>query len=152
MLDKNIKCLSFYLKANTANVSPPLSSVLGNLGLNTMNFCKEFNTLTESLSSFLILKVYLKVNLNKRSWLIRIGCVPITKMFRFISFKKTLQFSGLGGFFTKDYSYVRLKDFFLVLLFYFSEINSFEVRNKLSILKSMDMFIEFNVKSYKNVS
>ena len=53
----NLKFLIFYLKANSATVSPPLSSVLGNLGLNTSNFCKEFNKLTEELSNYFLLKI-----------------------------------------------------------------------------------------------
>lgn len=67
VFDNTVRCLSFYLKANTATVSPPLSSVLGNMGLNTLNFCKEFNKLTELVDSYIIVKVYLKVNIANRS-------------------------------------------------------------------------------------
>jgi ribosomal protein L11 len=51
--DKNFKYLSFYLKAKSATISPPLSSVLGNIGVNTGNFAKEFNNLTDSLQPYM---------------------------------------------------------------------------------------------------
>jgi ribosomal protein L11 len=67
LFELNIKFLSFYLKANTATVSPPLSSVLGNFGLNTMNFCKEFNSITEQLVSYFLLKVFVKIDLSLKT-------------------------------------------------------------------------------------
>ena len=67
LFESNIKFLSFYLKANTATVSPPLSSVFGNLGLNTMKFCKEFNALTEQLNSIFLLKVFVKIDLTSKT-------------------------------------------------------------------------------------
>jgi len=67
LFESNIKFISFYLKANTATVSPPLSSVFGNLGLNTMKFCKEFNALTEQLMSYFLIKVYVKIDLTLKT-------------------------------------------------------------------------------------
>lgn len=137
----NLKFLSFFLKANSATVSPPLSSVLGNLGLNTSNFCKEFNKLTEDLSVYLMLKVYLKVDLSSRTWVIKLGGVPVTYIYRIISLKLKKKCYGAGGFFFKEISYINLVDFFLILLFFFKEFNDKEIKNKLSVLKSMNIFI-----------
>jgi len=137
----NFKFLSFYLKANSATVSPPLSSVLGNLGLNTSNFCKEFNNLTEDLPEYLLIKVFLKVDLSSRTWMIKLGKVAITYIFRLISLKKKKKFYGFGGFFFKEISYIKLFDFFLVLLFNGNALIDSEVKNKLSILKSMDISV-----------
>ena len=95
----NFKFLSFYLKANSATVSPPLSSVLGNLGLNTSNFCKEFNSLTEDLPEYLLIKVFLKVDLSSRTWVIKLGKVAITYIFRLISLKKKKKILWFWWFF-----------------------------------------------------
>ena len=141
LFELNIKFLSFYLKANTATVSPPLSSVLGNFGLNTNKFCKEFNTLTEDLASYFLIKVYVKIDLNLKTWKIRLGNMPVTYLFRLLSLKKKLQFSGSGGFFVKEYFYITIIDFFLVIIFMNKIITKKEIYNKLSIIKSMDMLI-----------
>ena len=146
----NLKFLSFYLKANSATVSPPLSSVLGNLGLNTSNFCKEFNKLTEDLSNYLILKVYIKVDLNSRTWVIKLGEMPITYAYRIISLKTKKKYYGSGGFFFKEISYIKLLDFFLLFYFYNIKISEKEVKNKLSILKSMDIMVEIPTEQKTN--
>lgn len=141
LFELNIKFLSFYLKANTATVSPPLSSVLGNFGLNTMKFCKEFNVLTEKLASYFLLKVFVKIDLNLKTWVLKLGNVPVTYIFNLIASKKVLQFAGLGGFFMKEYYYITLYKFFLVIIFFNKNLSRSEIKNKLSIVKSMDMLI-----------
>lgn len=143
LFESNIKFLSFYLKANTATVSPPLSSVLGNFGLNTMKFCKEFNSLTEKLFSYILLKVYVKIDLNLKTWVIKLGNIPATYLFNLVSLQTKIQYSGLGGFFVKEFYYITLYDFFLIIIFLHNVITKEEIKNKLSILKSMDMLIEY---------
>ena len=129
------------MKANTATVSPPLSSVFGNLGLNTMKFCKEFNALTEQLMSYFLIKVYVKIDLTLKTWILKIGNVPVTYLYRLISLQIKKQFTGLGGFFFKEFFYITLKNFFLIILFIYGEITKKEIYNKLSIIKSMNMLI-----------
>lgn len=141
LFDFNTKFLSFYLKANTATVSPPLSSVFGNLGLNTMKFCKEFNSLTENLVSYFLLKVYVKIDLTLKTWVIKINSIPITFLFRIISSKMKMKFTGLGGFFFKEFYFITLKNFFLVILFIVGFITKKDTYNKLSIVKSMNMLV-----------
>lgn len=141
LFEANIKFISFYLKANTATVSPPLSSVLGNLGLNTMKFCKEFNALTEQLVSYFLIKVSLKIDLMLKTWVIKLGDVPITYIYRLVSLQIKKQLTGSGGFFIKEYFYITLKNFFLVILFMYGEIDKKDVFNKLAIIQSMNMLI-----------
>ncbi len=141
LLDSNMKFISFYLKANTATVSPPLSSIFGNLGLNTMKFCKEFNELTAQLMSYFLLKVYVKIDLTLKTWVVKIGTVPITYLFRLTSLQIKKQLTGLGGFFFKEFYYITLKNFFLIILFVNGEITKKEILNKLSIIKSMNMLL-----------
>lgn len=138
----NLKFLSFFLKANSATVSPPLSSILGNLGLNTSNFCKEFNKLTEDLAVYLVLKVYIKVDLSSRTWVIKLGKVPMPYAYSIISFKMKQKQYGAGGFFFKEISYIKLIDFFLLFFFYNIKITDSEIKEKIGILKSMAISIE----------
>ena len=44
---KDFKKVSIYLRAQMAESGPPLGTVLGNLGVNTVKFCKEFNDFTK---------------------------------------------------------------------------------------------------------
>ena len=141
LFESSIKFISFYLKANTATVSPPLSSILGNLGLNTSKFCKEFNSLTEKLISYFLVKVYIKIDITLKTWTIRVNNISGTFLYRLLSLKTKLQFTGLGGFFFREIYYITLKNFFLGILYISGFITKKEIYNKLSIIKSMNMLI-----------
>ena len=49
--------LYLYIRAQGAESGPPLGTILGNLGVNTVKFCKEFNDFTSELPDFIILSV-----------------------------------------------------------------------------------------------
>ena len=57
--------LNIYILAQQADAGPPLGTILGNLGVNSTNFCKEFNSYTQDLPNFLILSVTIHVFNNK---------------------------------------------------------------------------------------
>jgi large subunit ribosomal protein L11 len=54
-----------YLRAQSADPSPPLGTVLGNIGVNASNFCTLFNNRTKNLPSYLALKTTIYVYHNK---------------------------------------------------------------------------------------
>ena len=49
--------VTIFLRAQMAESGPPLGTILGNLGINTIKFCKEFNDFTQDLPSYFLLKV-----------------------------------------------------------------------------------------------
>jgi len=63
-MDTIIK-LTIYIRANTAESGPPLGTTLGNIGVNTIKFCKEFNEYTKDLPSYFLLKVNIFIKKNK---------------------------------------------------------------------------------------
>jgi large subunit ribosomal protein L11 len=60
----NIK-LMLYIRANAAKIGPPLGTTLGNIGVNTVKFCKEFNDYTSELPNYFLLKVKILIIENK---------------------------------------------------------------------------------------
>ncbi len=55
LVNKNF--IELYIRAKSAETGPPLGTVLGNLGINAVKFCKEFNEFTKELPSYFLLKV-----------------------------------------------------------------------------------------------
>ena len=55
-LEKVKHRLVLFVYAGSAESGPPLGTVLGNLGVNTVKFCKQFNEYTEKLPFYLKLK------------------------------------------------------------------------------------------------
>jgi len=57
--------LVLYIRAQKAEIGPPLGTILGNIGVNASKFCKEFNDYTIELPDYFLLKVSITVNINK---------------------------------------------------------------------------------------
>lgn len=54
-----------YIRANNAESGPPLGTTLGNIGINAIKFCKEFNEYTQDLPNYFLLKVQINIFENK---------------------------------------------------------------------------------------
>jgi ribosomal protein L11 len=54
-----------YIYSQGADATPPLGTVLGNLGINSTNFCKEFNSFTADLPSYIKLTVKIIILSNR---------------------------------------------------------------------------------------
>lgn len=57
--------LILYIKAGQAETGPPLGTILGNIGVQTVKFCKEFNDYTKDLPYYFLLKVKVIITENK---------------------------------------------------------------------------------------
>jgi len=57
--------LTIFIRAQSAEATPPLGTVLGNLGVNSIKFCKEFNEFTQDLASYISLGVSITVMENR---------------------------------------------------------------------------------------
>jgi len=53
--------VSIYIRAQSAESGPPLGTILGNLGVNAVKFCKEFNEFTKDFPNFLLLTVHIYI-------------------------------------------------------------------------------------------
>jgi large subunit ribosomal protein L11 len=57
--------LTLYIKAGQAESGPPLGTILGNIGVQSIKFCKEFNEYTKELPTYFLLKVKIIIEENK---------------------------------------------------------------------------------------
>jgi large subunit ribosomal protein L11 len=57
--------VSIYINSQMAESAPPLGTVLGNLGVNAVKFCKEFNEFTLELPNYFQLFVTIFIFENK---------------------------------------------------------------------------------------
>lgn len=63
-MDLKFKIIT-YIRAKSAESGPPLGTTLGNIGVNAIKFCKDFNEFTSELPSYFLLKVEINVFENK---------------------------------------------------------------------------------------
>jgi ribosomal protein L11 len=57
--------IKIYINAQSAESTPPLGTVLGNIGVNAVKFCKEFNEFTSELPAYFQLVVTINIFENK---------------------------------------------------------------------------------------
>ena len=81
--------LNLYIVAQNADAGPPLGTILGNLGVNSTNFCKEFNTLTQDLPNYLTVSVTVSIFTNK-SFKITLNNLPLGKIIGLLKTEKTI--------------------------------------------------------------
>jgi len=57
--------IDLYVKSASADSGPPLGTVLGNLGVNSAKFVKDFNEFTKHLPSYFVLRVRIYIYENR---------------------------------------------------------------------------------------
>lgn len=107
MLVNSIIKLTIYIRANSAESGPPLGTTLGNIGVNTLKFCKEFNEFTKDLPNYFLLKVLIIVNENK-SFSFSIERPSIGHLLSLL--KKEESIKDINGT-TNIFNYIDLEDF-----------------------------------------
>jgi len=123
----NIK-LIIYIRSNSAKTGPPLGTTLGNIGVNTVKFCKEFNDFTKDLPNYFLLKVTLLITENK-SFTFSVGLPSIGFIISLL--KKEEIFKDKNGT-TCQLFYITLEDFLKIAKFKFP---NYDFKKSLKIIK-----------------
>jgi len=79
-----------FLISKNAEPLPPLGTILGNLGVNTVKFCEEFNNFTKNLPNYFLLKVIIYI-LDNRSFKFKILFPTTTFILNILKFEKTIK-------------------------------------------------------------
>jgi large subunit ribosomal protein L11 len=85
--------LNIYILAQEADAGPPLGTILGNLGVNSTNFCKEFNAYTAEIPNYITLGVTILVYTN-RSYKFTINELPLGKLIGLFQHESTVSVQG----------------------------------------------------------
>lgn len=108
-----------YIRSQEAETGPPLGTILGNLGVNSISFVNEFNEFTEDLPRYFFLKVHIFI-LEDRSFYFTVDLPTTGFLLMFIKFKQLSSSSRTDVFFNgvsvKDVIQLALLKFPLVPL------------------------------------
>jgi hypothetical protein len=131
-----------YLQSQSVEAAPPLGTILGNLGVNTVKFCEEFNKQTSKLPSYFVIRVFISVYEN-RTFSFFSDDFSLTYAIKALKFSKIIKIWHFDRFNDKTIFCVRLSDLLLLLLFKFpgrSLRGSFLVI--FGVLRSMKILVE----------
>jgi large subunit ribosomal protein L11 len=114
-LVKHIK--KIYIMSQSADPSPPLGTVLGNLGVNTNTFCTSFNSFTKNLPNYFSLKVIIYV-LENRTTSFAVSLSSIGYILTLLKFAKSIK--------VRVFDRVHDKIFFCVTVFSLLKLAKFK--------------------------
>lgn len=128
--------LNLFIKANSAESGPPLGTILGNLGVNTVKFCKEFNDFTKDLPNYFVLKVQIII-FDNRTFNFSVRKPSAGYLLKLLKFNFIFKIRTLDNFYTKNYDCISINNMIQLAKFIFPSLN---LRTSLPIIKG-------NVKS-----
>ena len=107
-----------FLVSGNAEPSPPLGTILGNLGVNTVKFCEEFNIFTKNLPTYFFLKVIIYI-FDNRSFKFEILVSSTGFLLNLLKFEKKIRVYSHDRYQDKIINCVYLNDLVKLALFKF---------------------------------
>ena len=135
-----LNSFSMSLRANSVESGPPLSTILGNFGINTSKFCTEFNTFTKELPTYFLLEVRIDV-FSDKTYTFTVMEPTTTFLIKLIIFNKDIMVKGSGGLKSQAIRVVKLSDLYLVSKFKYGFVNNRTLRIIFGTLCSMELYV-----------
>jgi len=135
-----VKNFSIFLRSNKVEAGPPLSTILGNFGINTVKFVKDFNEYTSELPDYFLLVVRISV-FSDKSYSFELAEPTISLLLRICSNEKDFLVRGSGGYKPNKYKVITVDDIILVSYFKFGFFNHRTFKIIFGILTSMDLYV-----------
>ena len=133
-----------YIMSNKAVPTPPLGTILGNLGVNTINFCDEFNSYTKNLPNYFLVQVKIDIYENK-SFKFLVKRSPTGFLINLLKFEKKIKVQFFDRIHEKNIFFINSEDVIKLALFKFPNL---ELKKAILIIlgtiKSMDIQININ--------
>lgn len=134
-----------YIKSQSADPSPPLGTVLGNIGVNTVNFCTSFNNYTKNLPNYFLLKVNINI-FDNRSFSFTTNLPSLGFILNLIKFENVVKIKVNDRIHDKSFTFVNLYQVLKLVKLKFGSITYNNVSIIKGTLKSMNLLISKNIK------
>lgn len=121
---------TIFIQSQSADPSPPLGTVLGNLGVNTVLFCTNFNLFTKNIPSYFRLRVNIFIYENRStSFLVNLPSTGF--ILGLLKFEKTVKVKVFDRQHEKIISCVKLVEVLKLARLKFPEL---ELRQSFNII------------------
>jgi len=123
IVNKDIKYIKkCYLMSQKAEPVPPLGTILGNIGVNTIKFCDEFNQFTKELPNYFSLKVTILIFENK-TFKFFIKKPSTSFLMNLLKFEKKIKILFKNRLNDKILNCIKLRDLIQIAIFKYPNIN-----------------------------
>lgn len=148
MLYKSLTCTKILrLRSQCADPAPPLGTVLGNLGVNTVNFCTQFNNYTKDLPNYFILNTFIDIK-SSRSFTFKVSLPSASNILNLLKFSYTFKVKINGKHDDKIIFCVKLYEVLKLTKLKFGVVNINTFKIILGLIKSHGFIV---VRDSKNL-
>jgi len=135
-----LKKFTIFLRSNKVESGPPLSTILGNFGINTVKFVKDFNDYTSDLPDYFLLVVNVTIY-NDKTYSFWLSEPTISLLLRLVSLEKDFLVKGSGGYISTKYRIIYVDDIIMISIFKFGSFNEHALKIILGIVNSMGLYV-----------
>jgi len=132
---------SIYLRMGSVESGPPLSTILGNFGINTIKFVKDLNDFTSELPTYFLLVVNVVINSDK-TYKFELSEPSVTQFLRILSRKKQIYILAQGGLKTIDINVIHIKDLYFICYTKFGNFDDSSFRMLYGSICSLGIYID----------
>jgi len=125
---------------NSVESGPPLSTILGNVGVNSMKLCKDFNDFSKDLQKYFLLEVVITIYTDK-TYEFDIKQPTTSFLLKLVSKPHEIFIKGSGGLKSKKIKVVSINDIYLISQFKFNSIDDQYLRMIYGTLVSMQLYV-----------
>jgi ribosomal protein L11 len=131
---------SIYLRMGSVESGPPLSTILGNFGINTVKFVKDLNDFTSELSTYFLLVVNVVISID-RTYKFEIDEPSVTQFLRILSRKKQISVLSQGGYKFIDIKVIDVKDLYFISKTKFGNCDDSSLKMLFGSVCSLNMYV-----------
>ena len=124
-----------FLRANSVEANPPLSTILGNFGVNTVSFCKDINEHTKELPNYFLLEVVITIK-DDKSFTFSIKEPSVAFLLKLCAHNFSIFKKGQGGLKEFPIKSVFLKDIYMISFFKYGYCDNITLKIIYGILRS----------------
>lgn len=144
-LEQEVEKIKFYtiiLRIGSIEAGPPLSTILGNHGINTVNFVKELNEFLNNCPNYFFLRIKITIFISTVSrYVFEVVEPSLFQCLKVISFKKVFKQKVKGKYEDVVYKFVNLKDIYFVCFLKYGYVNDELLKTVFSSIKSSNLKI-----------
>lgn len=134
------RCFSISLRSGKIESGPPLSTILGNFGITTVKFVKEFNEFTNDLPDYFLLEIVIYVY-NDRTYSFIVKEPNLSLFLKLASFDKNFLVKGSGGYRPQKYRVIKLNDIITIAFLKFNVCDNRTLKLVFSTAFSLGFYV-----------
>jgi ribosomal protein L11 len=135
-----LKNFSIFLRSNKVESGPPLSTILGNFGINTVKFVKDFNDYSKDLPDYFLLIIHVTVY-NDKTYSFNFGEPSVSLLLRLMSNEQDFLVKGSGGYRPQQYKVIKIDDIIYISFFKYGYFNDNTLSLILGTINSMGLYV-----------